>query len=117
VSKTLLILNDQPYGTGRSYSALRLAGSLARQEGQHVRVLLIGDTASCAMAGQQTPNGYCNLERMLRAVTKKRGEIRACGACVDARGIVPDELAEGTRRNALEELTEWTLWADRALVV
>jgi uncharacterized protein involved in oxidation of intracellular sulfur len=114
--KILFILNDPPYGTERSYNGLRLAGSLAKQEGHRVRVFLLGDAASCAKAGQQTPNGYYNLERMLRAVTNKQGEIGVCGTCMDARGIASDELAEGTRRSTLDELTEWTLWADRVLV-
>jgi len=116
MSKNLFILNDPPYGTERSYNGLRLAGSLAKQEEQQVRVFLLGDAASCAKAGQQTPNGYYNLERMLRAVTNKEGEIGVCGTCMDARGIAPDELVEGTKRSTLDELTEWTLWADKVLV-
>jgi len=116
MSKNLFILNDPPYGTERSYNGLRLAGSLAKQEEQQVRVFLLGDAASCAKAGQQTPNGYYNLERMLRAVTNKKGEIGVCGTCMDARGIGPDELAEGTKRSTLDELTEWTIWADKVLV-
>lgn len=116
MNKTLFILNDPPYGTERSYNGLRLAGSLAKQEEQQVRVFLLGDAASCAKAGQQTPNGYYNLERMLRAITNKKGEIAVCGTCMDARGIAPDELADGAKRSTLDELTEWTLWADRVLV-
>jgi len=116
MSKTLFILNDPPYGTERSYNGLRLAGSLVKQEGQQVRVFLMGDAASCAKAGQQTPNGYYNVERMLRVVTNKQGEIGVCANCMDARGIAPDELAEGTTRRTLVELTEWTIWADRILV-
>ena len=116
MSKTLFILNDPPYGTERSYNGLRLAGSLAKQEEQQVRVFLLGDAASCAKAGQQTPNGYYNLERMLRAVTNKKGEIGVCGTCMDARGIAPDELAEGAMRSTLDALTEWTIWADKILV-
>ncbi|MEW5994257.1 MAG: DsrE family protein [Candidatus Zixiibacteriota bacterium] len=116
MSKTLFIFNDPPYGTERSYNGLRLAGSLAKQDGQQVRVFLLGDAASCAKAGQQTPNGYYNLERMLSAVTNKKGEIGVCGACMDARGIAPDELAKGTKRSTLDDLTQWTLWADRVLV-
>ena len=116
MSKILFILNDPPYGTERSYNGLRLAGSLAKQEGHQIRVFLLGDAASCAKAGQQTPNGYYNLERMLRAVTNKKGEIGVCGTCMDARGIAPDELAEGTKRSTLDELTEWTIWADKVLV-
>ncbi|MCG3174900.1 MAG: Protein YchN [Myxococcota bacterium] len=116
MSKTLLILNDPPYGTERSYNALRLAGALAKQDGGQVRVFLMGDAASCAKAGQQTPNGYYNIERMLRAVANRNGDIGVCGTCMDARGITAGELAEGTRRSTLDELTEWTLWADRVLV-
>ena len=61
----LLILNDPPYGTERSYNGLRFAGSLARQEGTHVQVFLIGDAAACAKAGQKVPQGYYNLKCML----------------------------------------------------
>lgn len=46
MSKTLFILNDPPYGTERSYNALRLAGSLARRPGEEVKVFLMGDAAS-----------------------------------------------------------------------
>jgi sulfide:quinone oxidoreductase len=37
VAKTLFILNDPPYGTERSYNALRLAGSLSQREGEDVK--------------------------------------------------------------------------------
>jgi uncharacterized protein involved in oxidation of intracellular sulfur len=35
---------------------------------------------------------------------------------MDARGLTEEELAEGCRRSTLEELTTWTLWADKTLV-
>lgn len=53
--KTLLILNDPPYGTERSYNALRLASSLSKQPDAHVRVFLIGEGATCAHAHQKVP--------------------------------------------------------------
>jgi uncharacterized protein involved in oxidation of intracellular sulfur len=34
----LFILNDPPYGTERCYNGLRLAGALAKQQDQQVRV-------------------------------------------------------------------------------
>jgi len=64
--KTLFVLNDPPYGTERSYNGLRLAGSLAKRDGEDVRVFLIGDSAACAKRGQAVPNGYYNLERPSR---------------------------------------------------
>ena len=64
----LLIINDSPYGNERPYNALRLAMSLAKREATHVRVFLIGDGVQCAVKGQDTPQGYYNIERMLTAV-------------------------------------------------
>ena len=116
VAKTLFILNDPPYGTERSYNGLRLAGALSKREGEQVKMFLIGDAASCAKAGQKVPQGYYNVEVMLRHVTQHGGEIGVCGTCMDARGITEAELAEGTRRSTLDQLTEWTQWADKTLV-
>lgn len=41
MAKTTFILNDGPYGTERSYNALRLAGSISRALAEELRVLLI----------------------------------------------------------------------------
>ncbi len=114
--KTLLILNDPPYGTERSYNGLRLAGALAKRDGQAVRVFLMGDAAACAKGGQKVPQGYYNLGRMLQVVSQHRGEIGVCGNCMEARGLGDTDLVQGSRRSTLEELTDWTLWADRVLV-
>lgn len=117
MSKTLFILNDPPYGTERSYNALRLAGSLARRPGEEVKVFLMGDAASCAKANQKLPPGYYNVELMLRGPSSRNGvEIAACGSCMDARGISDAELAVGTRRGSLSQLTDWAAWADKTLV-
>lgn len=110
--KVLLILNDPPYGTERSYDGLRLALSLARRDEAEVRVFLVGDAVACAVAGQRTPEGYYNLERMIGALARRGGEVGCCGSCLDARGIADDLLAEGARPSSLAELTDWTLWAD-----
>ena len=112
----LFILNDPPYGTERSYNGLRLAGSSAKREGVTVKVFLIGDAAACAKKGQSVPQGYYNTELMLKAVLRRNGEVGVCASCMDARGITDSELAEGTRRSSMEELTDWTLWADKVIV-
>ena len=115
--KVLLILNDPPYGTERSYNALRLAGSMVtKDESALVDVFLMGDAVACAKAGQQTPNGYYNLERMLGATVAHGAEVALCGTCMDARAIQEDQLVDGTRRSTLEELTKLSLAADRVLV-
>jgi len=70
----LLIINDGPYGNERSYNALRLALNLVRRAETTVRVFLIGDGVACAKRGQQTPNGYYNIERMMASLAR-RGEV------------------------------------------
>jgi len=117
MSKTLFILNDAPYGTERSYNALRLAGSLVGRPGEEVKVFLMGDAASCAKAHQKVPQGYYNLEMMLQGPALRHNvEIGVCGTCMDARGISDGELAEGAKRGSLSQLTDWTAWADKTLV-
>jgi uncharacterized protein involved in oxidation of intracellular sulfur len=34
---------------------------------------------------------------------------------MDARGITDEDLVPGTRRSSMEELADWTLWADRVV--
>lgn len=114
--RTLLIINDPPYGTERAYNGLRLANSLARREDQEVRVFLMGDAASCAKAGQTLPKGYYSLERMLKGIHAKGGDLGVCGTCMDARALTDDELVPGARRSTLDELTDWTVRADQVLV-
>lgn len=70
----LFVVNDSPYGNERSYNALRLAMQLAKRPASQVRVFLIGDGVSCAIAGQKTPNGYYNVERMLKSLARN-GEV------------------------------------------
>ena len=115
MSKTLVILNDPPYGTERSYNALRLAGSLSKRQAEQVKVFLIGDAASCARAHQKVPQGYYNLEVMLRDAVRHGAEVGACGTCMDARAIAEADLIEGVKRSTLEQLTDWTVWAERVV--
>lgn len=110
---TLFILNDGPYGTERSYNALRLARQLGKTGGQTVRVFLMGDAVTCAKTGQKVPEGYYNAGDMVRMVG---GEVGLCGTCMDARGMGGEQVIEGARRSTLKELSEWTAAADKVLV-
>ena len=53
---------------------------------------------------------------MLRNVAKRGGEIGVCGTCMDARGVTDAELSEAVHRSSLDQLTDWTQWADKVLV-
>ena len=116
MSRTLFILNDPPYGTERTFNGLRLAGALSKREGEELHIFLIGDGASAAKRGQHVPSGYYNVETMLHTVVKHGGEVGVCGTCMEARGIGEADLIEGTHKSNLEQLADWTQWAERVLV-
>lgn len=116
MANTLLILNEQPYGSERSYNALRVAITLLKTAGQEVRLFLIGDAATCAKRGQKVAQGYYNIADMLGIVARRGGKIGVCGTCMDARGITDEELVEGAHRSSMQELAEWHQWADKDLV-
>lgn len=110
---TLFILNDAPYGSERSYNALRLARELVRIEGQTVRIFLMGDAVACAKSGQKVPEGYYNAGDMVRMAG---AEVGLCATCMDARGIGIDQVVEGVQRSTLKELADWTAVADKVLI-
>ena len=75
--KVLFILNDPPYGTERSFNGLRLAKAL-QGKGAEVTLFLMADAVACAKAGQKVPQGYYNLELMVKAIC--RGVRCSCAA-------------------------------------
>lgn len=67
----LIIINNAPYGDERPYNALRLAMNLAKREDTLVKVFLLADGVACARRGQKTPDGYYNIERMVKFIAAK----------------------------------------------
>ncbi len=115
--KTLLIVNDPPYGTERCYNALRLAHALGKNDpGAELSVFLMADAVVAARKGQKTPDGYYNVERMLKRVLAGKGRVLLCGTCMDARGLAEAELLDGAKRSTMDELAAETLAADKVLV-
>ncbi len=78
-----------------------------------MRLFLMADAVACEKAGQKTPEGYYNLERMLRGLAAKEIPVGACGTCMDARSFIDADLLAGARRSSMAELTAWTLGADK----
>jgi uncharacterized protein involved in oxidation of intracellular sulfur len=114
--KFLFVLNDAPYGSERTYNGLRLAGALSKNVENEVRVFLLGDATVTAKSGQKVAEGFYNLSLMLNRVIRSNGQIGVCGSCMDARGIAATELADGAHRSSMDELAQWTQWADKVLV-
>ncbi len=117
MNRWLFILNDAAYGSERPFNALRLALNLARTgSDDDVTVFGMGDASAPARRGQNTPNGYYNLERMLIGLIRRGGHVLLCGTCMDARGMRDEEVLGGAVRSTLDELADLTRSSDRVVV-
>ena len=70
---------------------------MKKEPQSEVAVFLMADSVVAAKAGQKTPQGYYNVELMLKPVLAGNGKILLCGACMDPRGLrTPDcQVCEG----------------------
>ena len=115
--KILFILNEAPYGSEKSYNALRLAMALQKdQPGTEVLVFLMADAVTAALPAQTTPQGYYNVERMVKSLVAKGGQVGLCGACCEARGLKAIALLEGAEISTMSQLAQWTIEAEKVLV-
>lgn len=115
--KVLIIINDPPYGTEKAYNALRIANQLGKdyKDDIEVRIFLMADAAVCALAGQETPDGYYNIERMLKLSVSKGAKIKICGSCASARGIKDAKFVKGAEIGSMQELSKWIVESERVL--
>jgi uncharacterized protein involved in oxidation of intracellular sulfur len=115
MKKILLVINGPAYGADETFNAVRLAAALSRRDDAEVKVFLMGDAVTCAVAGQKTPDGYYSLDRMLKGFVRHGGQIACCGTCLDARGLTENHLIDNAPRSTMEELAAWTVEADDVL--
>lgn len=114
--KILIIINDAPYGTEKAYNALRLAMNIQKESAEtEVNLFLMADAVACGLPNQITPSGYYNIERMIKSVLNKGSMVKACGTCMDARGLAELKLIEGVERSNMKELTDLTLASDKVI--
>lgn len=112
----LIIINDAPYGTEKAYNALRMAMTLQKEhQDVEVKIFLLADAVFCGLPKQKTPDGFYNIERMLKAVINKGGEVKSCGGCSKARGIDELEFIKGVQLSNMKEFAQWTAECDKVL--
>jgi len=116
MQKILIIVNDAPYGTEKAYNALRMAMTLQKEHQEvEINIFLLADAVFCALPNQKTPEGFYNIERMIKSVIRRGGEIRACGGCSQARGIDQLKFIEGVQLSNMKEFSQWTVECDKVL--
>jgi len=117
MQKILIIINDAPYGTEKAYNALRMAMTLQKEHGEEVeiKIFLLADAVFCGLPNQNTPTGYYNIERMLKSVIHKGGEVKSCGGCSEARGIDKLPFIEGVKLSNMKEFAQWNVECNKVL--
>ncbi|MCF5718828.1 DsrE/DsrF/TusD sulfur relay family protein [Aeromonas veronii] len=110
----VVIANGAPYGSESLFNALRLAIALNEQGGASLKLFLMSDAVSAALASQAPAEGY-NLRQILEILLAQGVTIRLCKTCTDARGITALPLIEGIEVGTLPMLAQWTLAADKVL--
>ncbi len=114
--KTLIIINDAPYGTEKAFNALRIANQLNKDfPEKEVTIFLMADGVNCAIPNQNTPNGYYNIERMIKLSTHKGTRLLLCGSCLEARGLKNIQLVEKSEISTMAELTKLIVECDKIL--
>ena len=112
----LLVLNDSPYGSQRTYNALRLAAALAKSATTEVSIFLLGDGVVSGLRMQSPADASYNVQEMLRLLAAQGVSIGACRTCLEARGIDDASLVAGINRRTLDDLRNWTEKATKVLV-
>lgn len=111
-----IIINGAPYGDERVWNALRLAlTSISAAVGMNVNVFLLGDAVNAAKKGQNTPEGYYNLEEMLHDLVRRGAKVAACGTCLGARGLATEDLVEGVQVGSMIKLSRWVKESSKVL--
>ena len=111
-----IIVNGAPYGTEQAWNALRLAtASISATVGMNVNVFLLGDAVTAAKKGQKPPEGYYNLEKMLRDLLASGAKLLACGTCLSARAISEEGMIEGIEVGSMIKLANWIKESSKVL--
>ena len=111
-----IIVNGAPYGAEQVWNALRLAtASISSSISMSVNVFLLGNAVTAAKKGQKPPEGYYNLEKMLRDLLTNGAKIVACGTCLNARALSKEDLIEGIEVGTMIKLAGWIKESSKVL--
>jgi uncharacterized protein involved in oxidation of intracellular sulfur len=114
----LFILEEAPYGSEKAYLTLRLAMIMQREHSDvKVRIFLLADAVTCALPNQDTPEGYYNLERMIKSIASKGGDINVCSSCMKARGLTGIQLVPGAEVTKFAKLSDFIVDSNKIITL
>ena len=116
MKKVTIIINDGP-SSMRSWNALRLTSGML-DANMDVKVILFDDAVFCAKKGQNPPEGLQgqNLANKLTELTKLGVVVWACGTCMQAKGMIANELTDGVTETCMMDVCNSIKESDNVLV-
>ena len=115
----LFIVNDSTY-SGRknlqrcSFRHQYERRATARNVDNYLNLFCFSDAILCGIAGQNPNEGF-NIQQLIDILAAQGAEIKLCTSCVKARGLLDAKLIDGVTLGTLDDVSEWTLWADKVL--
>jgi tRNA 2-thiouridine synthesizing protein D len=116
-----VVIGEPPYGKERVYSAFRFALA-ARFEGHPINIFLLEDAVFAAKAGQKPADiqglldaRMPNCGDLLSEVIKQGAVVKACGVCINERGLKQEDLLDGVQVASMYDLVQWVAESDKSI--
>lgn len=98
----VIILGENPYQSGRAYSALTFC-QVAQMKKMSVRLFLI-DNGVFLAKNLQNPDNFRSGEEWVRAFIEEGGIVEVCETSLKERGVDKSELMEGVKVSNMPDL-------------
>jgi len=109
---TVVIANGA-YTSERPYTMLRFAYT-ALLDGHKINIFLVEDGIFVGKKNQD-PTTYDNVGKWMTDVIQEGANIKACGVCMKARGLMDEELMDGISKTTMHGFLEMCEEADNIL--
>lgn len=117
MQKILIVAHASPYGTEKLFNSLRIALALKDCDEQAVdlKLFLMSDAVFGVLKHQTTPDLSYNLQQMFEILRAQQVPILLCKTCAQARGVTEELIIDGAQIGTLQDLSRWTLKADKVI--
>ncbi|PWR73942.1 DsrE/DsrF/TusD sulfur relay family protein [Methanospirillum lacunae] len=108
-----VIIGDAPYGSERSFSALRFVLTALLEEIK-VNIFFLENGTYVGLK-DQNPVEFANIENLVREAIESGAKIIMCGPCCQARGITKDKIVDGIHFGTMHDLTDLVMKSDKVI--
>ncbi|MFW9938332.1 MAG: DsrE/DsrF/TusD sulfur relay family protein [Candidatus Thorarchaeota archaeon] len=108
-----VVIGNGAYTSERPYTMLRFAYT-ALLDGHKINIFLVEDGIFVGKKNQN-PTTYDNVGKWMTDVIQEGANVKACGVCMKARGLIDEELMDGISKTSMHGFLEMCEEADNIL--